>query len=256
MSPEKTTIVDKTASSQEASMINAQNKYLDNISNSNIGSLIKYFSKEYNLTNFEDICGIPIAPELIPDKFDSEIMLSSEVTDKYNRLVEAINHSESAKEYPFLLLGEIIPGTTDSVVFYDLIPCCRDDYKPESTSVNYDSAILLDSANLYNVIAIGHTHPLLDESETCDVFTSKIKESDKEKFNIKQAGLNVSTQDIYQSFFVQEQLKNNKILECVIMYNGDLILIDMDGDELSKYPSIYGYSDNEVKISVPTFVNK
>lgn len=253
MNPEKNIIKNVNILSQEDFEGKIQSSCLDTLSNTGFGEMIVSMKDIYGLNDFEDISNIPISPELIPDKSNSEIILSSNVTDKYYQLVETINNSETAKEYPFLLLGKIIPDTVDSVMFYDLIPCHKDGLQLKSSSVEYDIDTLLKSAKKYNVIAIGHTHPLLHDDEISNTLASIMKDEDKEKFKVKRTGLNLSTQDIYQSMFVQEQLPDNKILECVIMYNGDFILVDTGDEELSKYLLVYGDDNGEVEIPVPAY---
>lgn len=231
-----------------------QKKCMDLLSNIGLGLMIEYLSKRYDLTSFEGIGNIPIAPEVIPDNKEREVYLSQKIVREYSALVEKINSPDSAKEYPFVLVGENDPDGSDSILFYDLIPCQENDGQLYSNEVRHDMNVVANAADSYPIIALGHTHPSLEDDELKHTLASRMNKTEREKYKVRKAGLNLSLQDIYQAVYLQEQLARTKVLECVIMYNGDFILVDNNGEKTSKYTSIYGFKDDEaIKLPAPFF---
>lgn len=257
MENEKSNEVNDGQLSPETFRDDVQADCLKVLSSSGFGTIIEYLSSQYDLVGFDRISDIPIATESIPEKFDHIVVLKPKVLEKYYELLEKINNHESAKEYPFLLVGESFPDDPTVMSFYDLVPCCQNNSELTSNQVHHDVDILTAAVKTNSIVAIGHTHPLLEEDQIKDCLASRMTESERKRFGVKRVGLNLSLQDIYQAMVVQKQT-STKILECVIMYNGDFVLVDNDGEAISKYPTIYGYKDNnydeEVKIPVPACV--
>lgn len=258
MEIEKTNEINEGQLRPEVFRDDIQRDCLKVLSNSGFGAIIKYLSKEYNLASFDSLSDIPIATESIPEKLDHIVVLKPKVLDKYNELIEKINNHEFAKEYPFVLVGESLPDDPSIISFNDLLLCYKDDSELMDNETNYDADILTAAVRANPIVAIGHTHPLLKDDRISSCLASGMSEVECKRFGVKRAGLNLSLQDIYQAMVVQKQT-STKILECVIMYNGDFVLVDNDDNKIYKYPIIYGYKDygyNElIEVPVPVYVD-
>ena len=91
----------------------------------------------------------------------------------------------------------------------------------------------LMASEQYSVVSIGHTHGNVSEEMKKTTLARTLPEELRTKYDIRDTGLNISIADIWQhEAFKQiaEKLAPAKeILQTVIMYNGDMIMINPNG---------------------------
>lgn len=90
-----------------------------------------------------------------------------------------------------------------------------------------------------NVYILGHTHPNISEDEKSQTLANQISEEIKEKYGIKEPGLNISLQDLYQLVYFQEAVKSwvkkdSKIYLTLLMYDGTMEAISIEDGKIKK----------------------
>ncbi len=187
----------------------------------------------YENTPNTEVSDIPISPTIMQDSND-RIIISQKVYEIYKQLVQRINNPETAQEVPFLLLGNKreVDGETCIVIediHYDVSKALSE------TSVTDDEEKfreLMKNEN-YSVISIGHTHGNVTEQLKSTSLARTLPDEIREKYNIRDTGLNISVADIWQhEAFIQiahELSPSKEILQTVIMFNGDMIMINPNG---------------------------
>ena len=208
-----------------------------------------------------DITETPISPFNIKDD-QIEIFLSEEVTKEYNKLVKMINEPSTALEYPIVLLGK--HKEADGIRFYfvdKLYYCYNQDQKLSSRVVYYDQSKLNEIINYanqngYNFVSLAHTHPNISQEEKANTIAGNLSDEIKEQFKIREAGLNLSFQDLIQYESLYEYYKDNpniRTFETIIMYNGE---IAMFGKHNEKYKKIVNIYDGLTFENIKTATNK
>lgn len=180
-----------------------------------------------------EVSDIPISSIIMQDS-NEKVIISPKVYEIYKQLVQRISNPETAQEIPFLLLGnkKEINGEICTVIEdieYDMARAVSE------TSVTDDEERfkeLMRNEN-YSVISIGHTHGNVNEQLKATSLARTLPDEIKEKYGIRDTGLNISIADIWQhEAFIQiakELSPSKEILQTVIMYNGDIVMINPNG---------------------------
>ena len=206
-----------------------------------------------NNSSFE-ISDIPLSPIIIANN-EEKVLLSEKVYEIYKELVNRINNPHTAQEIPFLLLGknEII-NNEDYIVFEDIVFPNTNLESLKDTSVSIDEELFKKFVSFsdYSVISIGHTHGNTSEDIKNNSLARNLSNEIKEKYAIRDTGLNVSVSDIWQHEAFKQivnNLGNKAIMQTIIMYNGDIVVIN--DKNISKSGRIIANKDNEmVDVSV------
>ena len=183
-------------------------------------------------------------------------MLSEKVFETYRQLVGRINNPQTAQEVPFLLLGK--NKTIDNeecIVFEDIVFSNNNFDSLKDTSVSIDEELFKNyaSSSDYDVISIGHTHGNVEEQIKNNSLARKLSSNIKDKYAIRDTGLNVSVSDIWQHEAFKQiasQLGNKRVMQTIIMYNGDIVVIN--DKNISKSSYVIAEKDNEM-IDVSVF---
>lgn len=205
----------------------------------------------------KEVSDIPLSPSLMNDSGDN-IILTREVLQEYNKLVERIKNPETAQEVPFFLLGNTknIDGQ-DYVVIQEIRYSIDGDLNDLRVSIDEEQFKELVSNSSYDVISIGHTHGNVSEEKKQNSLTRQLPSNISEKYAIRDVGLNISVADIWQHEAFKQiasQLGNKKILQSIIMYNGDIIMID--DNSISKSNNVQALLENGNLINLPTSVQQ
>lgn len=202
--------------------------------------------KEHNLQKENiDITDTPISPFLLLED-NQEIIMSDEVTKEYHNYIKLINDPSTAFEYSLLLLGRLKEYDGNRFYVLDKIIDCAKKQDKSSRMTNYDLSKLEQEmkkamAEGYNFISFCHTHPKIDEPEIKTTIASYLTEEEKEKYQVRNPGLNLSLQDLinYDSLYQYIKNPNIKTAETVMMYNGDVAIVTKENNELKVYSNIY-----------------
>lgn len=202
-----------------------------------------------------EISDIPLSPISISSN-EEKIVLSEKVFETYRQLVGRINNPQTAQEVPFLLLGK--NKTIDNeecIVFEDIVFSNNNFDSLKDTSVSIDEELFKNyaSSSDYDVISIGHTHGNVEEQIKNNSLARKLSSNIKDKYAIRDTGLNVSVSDIWQHEAFKQiasQLGNKRIMQTIIMYNGDIVVIN--DKNISKSSHVIAEKDNEM-IDVSVF---
>lgn len=205
----------------------------------------------------KEVSDIPLSPSLMNDSGEN-VILTNEVLQEYNKLVERIKNPETAQEVPFFLLGNVknIDGQ-DYVVIQEIKYSINDNLDDLRVSIDEKYFRELVSNSNYDVISIGHTHGNVSEEKKQNSLTSQLPSDISEKYAIRDVGLNISVADIWQHEAFKQiasQLGNKKILQSIIMYNGDIIVID--DNNISKSNNVQALLENGIFINLPTSVQQ
>ena len=205
----------------------------------------------------KEVSDIPLSPSLMNDSGEN-VILTNEVLQEYNKLVERIKNPETAQEVPFFLLGNIKNiGGQDYVVIQEIKYSINDNLDDLRVSIDEKYFRELVSNSNYDVISIGHTHGNVSEEKKQNSLTSQLSPDISEKYAIRDVGLNISVADIWQHEAFKQiasQLGNKKILQSIIMYNGDIIVID--DNNISKSNNVQALLENGNLINLPTSVQQ
>ena len=196
-----------------------------------------------------EISDIPLSPISISSN-EEKIVLSEKVFETYRQLVGRINNPQTAQEVPFLLLGN--NKTIDNeecIVFEDIVFSNNNFDSLKDTSVSIDEELFKNyaSSSDYDVISIGHTHGNVEEQIKNNSLARKLSSEVKDKYAIRDTGLNVSVSDIWQHEAFKQiasQLGNKRVMQTIIMYNGDIVVIN--DKNISKSSHIIAKKDNEM----------
>ena len=200
------------------------------------------------------VSDIPLSPILIPDS-GMDIVITEQVYEQYKELVQKAN-LDLPVEIPFILLGnkKEIDGK-DKVIFDKLQYGFSDENQLRDNSVSLDQAIFDTNVNAgYGVVSIGHTHPNVTEERKKKTLANNLSSELKEKYQIRDVGLNISVADIWQQEYWKDRAKGNgfngQVLQTIIMYNGDMIVIS--DESISKSNNILAYTTNNTVESIST----
>lgn len=204
-------------------------------------------------TDMWSISDIPISPLLISNNSEG-IIISQEIYDVYQMFIKRINNPDTAGEIPFVLLGNRKEINGKKYIFLEKIEYDISDNLSD-LSVKYDGVNLenLIKNSSYNIISIGHTHGNVVETEKGSTLTGNLPSSLFEHYQIRDVGLNLSVADINSHRSVinyAKKLNGKEILQTVIMYNGDMIILG--GFGISKFSDINALLKSGETISMPT----
>ena len=144
----------------------------------------------------KEVSDIPLSLTSIGDS-EQHIVLNTDVLEEYKKLVERIKNPETAEKIPFYLLGnnKIVNG--ESAIFIEKIIYSIDD-NLDDLRVSIDEQkfkeLLMDSN--YSIISIGHTHRNVSEEKKNNTLTELLPNDIREKYSIRDVGLNLSIADI------------------------------------------------------------
>lgn len=185
---------------------------------------------EFENDAIHEVSDIPLSPSIIPNN-DEKVIIAEKVYETYKKVINRINNPETAQEIPFLLLGKSrIMNNEKYVVFEDIIFPNINFASLKETTVSLDEGLFkkLVSTSDYDVISIGHTHGNVKEELKNNSLARNLSNEIKEKYEIKDTGLNVSIADIWQHEAFKQiasQLNNKRIMQTIIMYNGNVVVI-------------------------------
>ncbi len=207
---------------------------------SGLGEIIDEISNEQNLSDFESQSNIPIPLEKI-SATGQTLTVTSTPSETLDVFVEMINENETALEYPFLLTAT---SNDSNISLTDISLLYSSSQVLQSRVVEVDSQLLGNAVNKANelgrnIYVIGHTHPKVSENEKNNTLTSRLSEDIKNKYGIKDVGLNLSLQDLYQLVSFQEVLKGripevSKVYLTVLMYDGTLEAISIEDNRFKR----------------------
>jgi hypothetical protein len=192
---------------------------------SGLEDIIKEVSNEQNIHDQNTLFDIPIPLESIEED-KSQITVDESIKGPLNELLEIIKDKEKGKEYPFLLTGSLKDGNgmIKDMKFTFNIQYLKSNFaeiNPELLQEGIQNGV----NNEHDTYIICHTHPNIPDEEKQKMLASKISPQLKEKFGIKEAGLNFSLQDLRQLVAFNHRLKdrlppNSTVYMAVLMHNG------------------------------------
>jgi hypothetical protein len=221
-------------------VIDLKDKTFQIATDSGLGELIEDISNIYNLTNFDSQSDIPIPIDKIKETSQT-IMISGNPSEFLGTLTDMINDEETAFEFPFLLTGvHNTQGTTIS----EFTQLNSQQQKLQNKVVDINPELLgeaVGKANSLkrNVYIIAHTHPNIPDEERNKTLTKQLPQDIKDKYNIKDVGLNLSLQDLYQLISFQEALRGRisedaKGYLSVLMYDGTFEAISEENGKFKR----------------------
>lgn len=180
-----------------------------------------------------EVSDIPISPTLMRDSGD-KVIISPKVYETYMQFVNRISDPQTAQEIPFILLGNRreINGET-YVVIEDIVYDMQRAKSETHVTDDEETFRRLMSDSNYSIVSIGHTHGNVNEEMKNNTLARTLPEDLRTKYDIRDTGLNISIADIWQhEAFKQigEELAPQKeIMKTVIMFNGDIVMINPNG---------------------------
>ena len=206
---------------------------------SGLEDIIKEVSNEQNIYDPNALFDIPIPLELIEED-KTPITVNESLKGPLNELLDIIKDKEKGKEYPFLLTGSSKDedGMIKDMKFTFNIQYLKNNYaeiNPELLQEGIQNGI----NNNYDTYIICHTHPNIQDEEKQKILASKISPKLKEKFGIKEAGLNLSLQDLRQLFAFNHRLKdrlppNSTVYMAVLMHNGAFEAVHIENGKFKR----------------------
>lgn len=202
-----------------------------------------------------EISDIPLSPITISSN-EEKVVLSEKIYETYKQLVSRINNPLTAQEVSFLLLGRNkIIDDEEYIVFEDIVFSNTNADSLKDTSVSIDEELFKNyvSSSDYDVISIGHTHGNVGEQIKNNSLARKLSSDIKDKYAIRDTGLNVSVSDIWQHEAFKQiasQLGNKRVMQTIIMFNGDIVVIN--DKNISKSSHVIAEKDNDM-IDVSVF---
>jgi len=218
-------------------MLTNQETTLLLVNKSGLQPLVDKISQTQQLNSFDSISNIPIPPESLP-KSNFEIIIVPEVESQLKNLKEIMGDLDMSVEFPFCIFGK----QDDKTINLTQLRFLYTDFKQLSqTSVSFNPQLTgialsqaIDNPDC-DVFILGHTHPNVPENLKANLLTSKIEETDKTRFGIREIGLNLSLQDLYQLSVIREQVKpETKVMSSILMFNGDMVFVDISENGFSQ----------------------
>lgn len=209
--------------------------------NSSFGELINQVSKEHDLLTFKDKSSIPIPTKKL-EQGNIALDIGQQVKDATNAYTEIINEPKSALEFPFLITGKKNGSNniTNLAMLYD-------DSKNLNNNIvkmsNYSKELYKEVVNANkqsrDIYILGHTHPKPSEESKSGLLTEKLSLEIKQKYGIKELGLNLSLQDLYQLVYFEQALqgtvkKGSLIMICIAMFDGSVTYIYVEDGKFKK----------------------
>ena len=220
-------------------MQDVQEKTLSVARASGLGDIIDEISEEQGLMDFSAMSDIPIPPDLLTTD-DLAVQIGPVLSDNRQTLLDAMSDEQTAFEVPYCLYGttfEVNGKSTTDLSYMEYLLSDSD----QTTVVAFDADKLgrvvekITSNNRLNTLVIGHTHPPVAEATAKNMLTAKLSKEILTRFNIKEIGLNLSLQDLYQLVYLHEQLGDRiNIMSAVLMFDGDWVFVNYDGQRFTK----------------------
>lgn len=225
------------------------NKLFDQGFEEQIVDIVMQFENETD----KCVSDIPISPFIIQDNGE-EIIISEEIYTCYQEFIKRINDPKTAEEIPFVLVGNRKKNNGKSYIVLEKIEySISDDLSDLCVKLDAEKIERLIKDSQYSVIAIGHTHGNVDDSKKRQVLASQLSQNLIDKYQIRDVGLNLSIADIDSHQIVvdyAERYGNKEILQTVIMYNGDMVILGSKG--INKCSSVTVVLNNGNVISIST----
>ena len=229
------------------------NKLFDNGYEEQIIDIVQEFESD----NSREVSDIPLSPTIMQDSED-EIILLQQVYEEYKKMVEKIKNPNTSQEIPYILLGNRKEINGRDIIFIENIAYCNNSSLDDlHVSIDEQQFRQLASNSSYSVISIGHTHGNVSEDKKEKSLVRNISDEVKQKYDLRDIGLNISVSDIWQHEAfrqIAQQYGNKEVFQTVIMYNGDIIMMNSNG--ISKSNSIQSVLSNGEIISLPTGISR
>lgn len=217
---------DESLSSKESYEANeTQKSTLEVAEKTGLGELIKEVSDELSLETFEAQSDIPIPVERIP-LGEKEVVIDSAIDDTLEMLTETANDLEQPLEVPFAILGNPTSLSRTQMLFntFESLDNITVAIDPEKLGASYQQVVASDELS---TLVVAHTHPKIPETAQETVLASRISQGLKEKYEIKEVGLHLSLQDLYQLESLYEQVGDKvNVMLGVLPFDGNLILVE------------------------------
>ena len=229
------------------------NKLFDNGYEEQIIDIVQEFESD----NSREVIDIPLSPTIMQASED-EIILLQQVYEEYKKMVEKIKNPNTSQEIPYILLGNRKEINGRDIIFIENIAYCNNSSLDDlHVSIDEQQFRQLASNSSYSVISIGHTHGNVSEDKKEKSLVRNISDEVKQKYDLRDIGLNISVSDIWQHEAfrqIAQQYGNKEVFQTVIMYNGDIIMMNSNG--ISKSNSIQSVLSNGEIISLPTGISR
>lgn len=193
---------------------------------------------DFSEDNNREVSDIPISPIIMQDS-GKRIIISDKVYQAYQEMVNTISNPDTAQEIPYFLLGNMKKIEGEECIFIENIEFCNqgilDDLR---VSIDVDKFKSIVSDSPYEVISIGHTHGNVSEEKKSLSLARNLSSDIIQKYNIRDIGLNISISDIWQHEAFKQmasQYGTKEIMQTVIMYNGDIIMMSSNGISKSNH---------------------
>ena len=212
--------------------------------------IVMAFEKKDNT----EVSDIPISP-LAMKESKEKVIMSPKVYNIYREFVQRINNQQTAQEIPFILLGNRKEINGESyIIIEDIIYDIQKAISETHVSIDEETFKKLIQLKDYSIISIGHTHGNVSEERKNTTIARNIPEELKAKYEIRDTGLNISIADIWQHEAFKKLAPEKEIIQTIIMYNGDMIIIG--SNEISKSSRIEVVLEDGKIITVPTGTNE
>lgn len=229
-------MTDKVLSNESGNSLTVeQTKTMEVLDNSDLRIFIKEMWSKYNLNTFEQLSDLPIPIALISTT-KTNMDITNEVREHFDTMTEAIRGDATALEIPFCIVGKttLNEDSREILQFNNLNFLFTDFEKLRQTSVSYSPEKLgevvakIRKSSSENTLILGHTHPITPPEIQKDLLTTRIDKDLKEQYGIREPGLNLSLQDIYQIVYLREHLEDNiRLILAVIMYDGEKVFVEI-----------------------------
>lgn len=205
---------------------------------------------EFENDSSKEVSDIPLSINNINNN-GKQIIFSEEVSLFYNDIINRITNPNTANEIPYVLLGKIkVIDGVEVVLFEKVVIAIKDKNKLNDLSVSLDEDTFREciSNEDYDVVSIGHTHGNVNETLKNNSLARNISNELREKYQIRDTGLNLSVADIWQheAFKAIASESGKKVLQTIIMYNGEVVVVD--SDNINKFDSVYKMENSQIKL--------
>ena len=203
-----------------------------------------------------EVSDIPLSPTQMEDSGD-KVIISPKVYETYMQLASRINNPQTAQEIPFILLGNRTNINGESyIVIEEIIYDIKDAKSETRVSVDEETFRRLLLEKKYSVISIGHTHGNVKEEMKNNTLARILPKDLRTKYDIRDTGLNISIADIWQhEAFIQigkELAPQKEIMQTIIMFNGDMIMISPNGIKKSNDIKVVLHEGRSISIQSGT----
>ena len=216
---------------QREPVLDLKDRTLQIANESNLNEVIDVVSNKFGLNDFEQKSMIPISTDLIEEGRYS-IEVSEDVKKQFNTYVELINESDTAFEYPFLVTGKITEQGEIATNNIKQLNTSSETLSNTEIKMSSYSKLLIQGINEAkergeNVYILGHTHPVPNLSAKQNSFIERMESETKDKYHIKELGLNLSLSDLYQLVYFEKGMQgiapvDSKIFLSVLMFDGSV----------------------------------